>query len=172
MNPLLLKERLTDVLEVWKRDGLPPRYELENDARELVDWRRAQGIEGLWEQPPLMLTATLDDGLGTGLKIIHSYAEVAGIKIVPLGMFQLPETIIDECSKQLPDLLGLTVLQFSSEDALKQISSNLPAKTQLIVGGSSIFQAEPDLAERAGVHFVAENVAAFLQFLLDLGGVN
>ena len=36
------------------------------------------GTQGLWASPPLMLTATLDDGLGQGLAVIEKFAKAIG----------------------------------------------------------------------------------------------
>jgi len=163
----LLREKLADVVEGWRTSGLPTRSELEAEAQALMDWKRDREIPGLWTPPPLLVTATLDDGLGYGLQIIRLYAEVAGLKVISLGLNREPEEIVAECKRYAPDLVGLTVLQFSSEDALMHISENLPPKTRLIVGGSSIFDADPDFAKRCGVHFVAKSVASFVQYLLE-----
>ncbi len=163
-NPLRMK--IEGLLTKWQEKGLPSRSGLESAARELLEWKRAEGITGLWKNPPLMLTATLDDGMGFGLELIHLYADVAGLQVLFLGLLQSPEKILDECRKNLPDLLGLTVLQFDSEEALTKIGHNLPTKTQIIAGGP-VFMADPDFAMRAGTHFVAKNVASFLRFLLN-----
>ena len=125
------------------------------------------GASGLWENPPLIITATLDDGLGQGLEIIRMFSETAGLEIIDLGLLVTPEKIIAACKKNNPDLLGLTVLQFDSEEDILMISKNLPSKTKIIAGGP-VFTADPGFARRAGVHFTAKNVAYFIRFLLRL----
>ena len=88
---------------------------LEQAAGDLCEWKKKTGASGLWKNPPMMITATLDDGLGQGLEIIRLFSETAGIKIIDLGLLVTPEKIITACKKNNPDLLGLTVLQFDSE---------------------------------------------------------
>jgi methanogenic corrinoid protein MtbC1 len=124
------------------------------------------GNSGLWDKPPLMITATLDDGLGQGLGIIRMFSETAGIKIIDLGLLVTPERIIAECKENNPDLLGLTVLQFDSEEDILMIRRNLPSKTKIIAGGP-VFTADPGFARRTGIHFTAKNVAYFIRFLLQ-----
>jgi methanogenic corrinoid protein MtbC1 len=113
-----------------------------------------------------MITATLDDGLGQGLGIIRMFSETAGIKIIDLGLLVTPERIIAECKENNPDLLGLTVLQFDSEEDILMIRRNLPSKTKIIAGGP-VFTADPGFARRTGIHFTAKNVAYFIRFLLQ-----
>ncbi len=165
--PSLLREKLTDILNEWQESGVPPRHEMESIAVELLEWKSSQGVESLWDNPPLMVTTTLDDGLGLGLRLIHQYAEVAGLQVKTLGLYLQPGEIIDECRNLAPDILGMTVLQFTSEEDLTYVAHNLPDKTQLIAGGP-VFAVDPDLADRTGVHFVARNAAEFLRYLLSL----
>jgi methanogenic corrinoid protein MtbC1 len=145
---------------------LPSRSGLEKAAGELREWKVKTGGSGLWDNPPLMITATLDDGLGQGLGVIRMFSETAGLEIIDLGLLVSPEKIITECKKTKPDLLGLTVLQFDSEEDILMISKNLPSKTKIIAGGP-VFTADPGFARRTGIHFVAKNVAYFIRFLLQ-----
>jgi methylmalonyl-CoA mutase cobalamin-binding subunit len=144
---------------------LPSRSQLEKAAGELRKWKVKAGSSGLWDIPPLMLTATLDDGLGQGLEVIRMFSETAGLEIIELGLLVTPEKIITACKKYKPDLLGLTVLQFDSEEDILMISKNLPSKTKIIAGGP-VFTADRGFARRTGVHFTAKNVADFIRFLL------
>jgi len=144
---------------------LPSRSGLEKAAGELREWKVKTSASGLWDIPPLMITATLDDGLGQGLGVIRMFSETAGLEIIDLGLLVAPEKIITECKKNNPDLLGLTVLQFDSEEDILKISKNLPSKTKIIAGGP-VFTADPEFAQRTGVHLVAKNVAYFIRFLL------
>ena len=139
---------------------------LEKAAGELRQWKVKAGVSGLWDTPPLMITATLDDGLGQALEIIRMFSETAGIKIIDLGLLVTPEKIITACKKNNPDLLGLTVLQFDSEKDILMISKNLPQKTKIIAGGP-VFTADPEFARRTGINFTAKNVAYFIRFLLQ-----
>ena len=120
----------------------------------------------MWDIPPLMMTATLDDGLGHGLEVIRMFSEAAGLEIIDLGLLVTPEKIITACKKNKPDLLGLTVLQFDSEENILMISRNLPSKTKIIAGGP-VFTADREFARRTGIHFAAKNVAYFIRFLLQ-----
>jgi len=145
---------------------LPSRSGLEKAAGELREWKVKTGASGLWNNPPLMITATLDDGLGQGLGVIRMFSETAGLEIIDLGLLVAPEKIIAACKKNNPDLLGLTVLQFDSEEDILMISKNLPSKTKIIAGGP-VFTADPEFARRTGIHFTAKNVAHFIRFLLQ-----
>ncbi|QTA93378.1 cobalamin B12-binding domain-containing protein [Desulfonema magnum] len=169
----LFRTKLTDTIREWKDKGIPSRSEFEARAGELLEWKADRGITGLWKNPLLMLTATLDDGMGMGLKVIHRYAEVAGLRVVPLGLLQTPENIVSECQKHRPDFLGLTVLQLDTDTLVAEISAQLPQKTRIIAGGP-VFRYDPDFAERTGIHVVAKNAISFLEFLLgtDSAGVS
>ena len=109
-----------------------------------------------------MVTATLDDGLGQGLAIIEKYAVAVGIRLIPLGLMQTPEAVIDACRRHQPDFLGLTILQFDTEDDLTCIANHLPRKTRIVAGGP-VFAGDPDFAGRTGTHYAAKNVADFLR---------
>ncbi len=160
-----LREKLAQLSEKWQSNGLPARSEIENAAGDLRDWKAKTGCSGLWRIPPQMITATIDDGMGHGLEIIRMFSESAGLEMIDLGLLVPPEKIISQCKKREPDLLGLTVLQFDSEDIILKISGNLPPKTKIIAGGP-VFKSDPGLARRAGIHFAANNVADFIRFLL------
>jgi methanogenic corrinoid protein MtbC1 len=131
----------------------------------LLEWKVITGVSGLWDKPPLMLTATLDDGLGHGLEVIRMFSEIAGLETIELGLLVTTEKIITACKTYQPDLLGLTVLQFDSEEVILMISENLPLKTKIIAGGP-VFTADRKFAARAGIHFTAKNAADFIQYLL------
>jgi methanogenic corrinoid protein MtbC1 len=124
----------------------------------------------LWNIPLLMITATLDDGLGHGLEVIRIFSEVAGLEILDLGLLVTSEKVITSCNRNKPDLLGLTVLQFDSEEDILMISRNLPSKTKIIAGGP-VFIADQEFARRTGIHFAAKNVAYFIDFLLQFESV-
>jgi len=161
-----LREKLEELSRKWQSKGLPSRSGLEKEAGDLHEWKGKTGCSGLWDIPPLMITATLDDGLGHGLEVIRMFSEAAGLEIIELGLLVTPEKIITECKKNQPDLLGLTVLQFDSEENILTISRNLTPKTKIIAGGP-VFAADQGFARRAGIHFAAKNVACFIRFLLQ-----
>ncbi|MCF8069304.1 MAG: cobalamin B12-binding domain-containing protein [Desulfobacterales bacterium] len=157
---------LKQLVGKWQTSGEPFRPELEVEAKHIIKWKQENHIDSLWEKPPLMVTATLDDGWGLGMKLIHLYADVVGLRINDLGLRISPENIIETCRSQKPDLLGLTVLQRSSEPALEKIRLNIPQNTKIVAGGA-IFQTDSTLANRIGIDFVAENLSRFLTHLLD-----
>ena len=162
-----LRKRLTDLLNEWRRDGAPPRTTLMNCLKSVIHDKADGSARAIWSDPPLMLTATLDDGWGHGLEVIHTCAEAAGIRFDFLGLLQKPEKIIEECQARQPDLLGLTVLQLDSDQMIRQIADNLPEKTLLLAGGPP-FQIDDTFAERAGVRCVCANVMDFLEFMLKM----
>lgn len=150
----------------WISSGLPSHQEVDQAADRLLSLRDKFGIQGLWALPPVMVTATLDDGLGQGLAVIEKYASTIGIRLISLGLMQTPEAIIAACHREQPDFLGMTVLQFDSEDDLIDIATNLPPKTRIVAGGP-VFSGDPEFAERTGTHYAAKHVAYFLRFMLD-----
>ena len=161
-----MREKLEGLSKKWQSNGLPSRSGLEKTARNLREWKVKTSCSGLWDIPPLMITATLDDGLGHGLEVIRLFSEAAGLEIIELGLLVTPEKIITACKKNKPDLLGLTVLQFDSEENILMISRNLPERTKIIAGGP-VFTADRGFARRTGIHFAAKNVAYFIRFLLQ-----
>lgn len=145
--------------------GQPPTRQGYLDAADqLAAQRRREPV--LWPRPPRMLTATIDDGWGEGLAVIQALACGAGVLVENLGVLQPPETIVKACQRERPDLLGLTVLQFDSDDAVRHIVERLPPQTTLVAGGAA-YRYDPDFAKRTRTPFVARNGAAFLQFLLN-----
>jgi methylmalonyl-CoA mutase cobalamin-binding subunit len=150
----------------WIATGLPSRQGLEEAAGSLVCLRERLKVKGIWNKPPFMVTATLDDGLGQGLAIIEKYAVAVGIRLISLGLMQRPEAVIDACCRHQPEFLGLTILQFDTEDDLTCIANHLPRKTRIVAGGP-VFDGDPDFASRTGTHYAAKNVADFLRYMLE-----
>lgn len=160
-----LRCKIADQLDLWRVSGPPSRGQFESAARRLNDWKRENHIDSIWNRRPKMATATLDDGWGNGLQLIRMFAEVAGLEVIEIGLMKTADRIIEVCRREEPDMLGMTILQFDSEDQLSIICSQVSAKTRVVVGGP-VFSADPDLAERTGVDFVAKNAAAFWEYLL------
>ncbi len=150
----------------WMASGLPSRQVLDEAAGKLAHLRKRLKVSGIWVQPPSMVTATLDDGLGQGLAVIEQYAVAIGIRLVSLGLMQRTEAVIEACRRHQPDFLGLTILQFDTEDDLRRIANHLPRKTRIVAGGP-VFGGDPDFADRTGTHYAAKNVADFLRFMLE-----
>lgn len=163
--PAELRKRLQCLLQTWRETGAPPRWQLMNTLQEIVAWKDERRANGIYSAPPLMLTATLDDGWGHGLEVIEMCARAAGVYVERLGLLRSAEQIIERCRQLCPQLLGMTVLQLDSEPSLSLITSELKDCTQILVGGPP-FQIEPELADRTGVDFVAKNVTDFLDFIL------
>jgi len=162
-----LRDRLTKLATGLLANGRPARTELTTAAADIQAWKTEHQVASLWSVPPLMVTATIDDAMGHGLDLIHQYANLAGLQVHPLGLLQSAEAIIAACREMEPALLGLTVLQFDSEDDLTLIARSIPEMTRIVAGGP-LFKADPELAQRAGVHRVAVDAADFLSFLLTL----
>lgn len=160
-----MRDRVAEMLQDWSRQGKPTREDYLEGARKLAALRRQSEWGGLWRQPPSMITATLDDGWGHGLDIIEALAAAVGVAVHSLGVLQAPASIVQACRDRQPDLLGLTVLQFDSDDALARITRALPPVTTLIAGGAA-YLYDPEFAERTGTHAVARDGIAFLRFLL------
>jgi methylmalonyl-CoA mutase cobalamin-binding subunit len=159
------KEKLKDCIQ--NLEQLPhTRETFLNTAEDLTAWRTAHHHPGLWPSPPLMLTATIDDGWGHGLEIIEKLAAAIGIRVQRIGLLQSTGRIITACREQSPDFLGLTVLQFDSDDTVAEIARNLPPSTLLIAGGAA-YQYDDDFAERTGTPVVIKNGAALLRFLMQ-----
>ena len=160
-----LRAYIRGELNRWAQDGLPSREKLVHSAEETHAYRLSIASTGLWPQPPLMMTASIDDGFGHGLDLIHRYAEAVGLRVKALGLLRAPKTIVAACQRDLPDLLGLTILQFDTEDQVSAIRRECPTTTTLIAGGP-LFGADPDFASRAGIDVAVKDVGGFLKFLL------
>jgi hypothetical protein len=59
-----LREKLNRLIESWRQAGLPSRSELLGQAEAFHAWRTQQPTRMLWMQPPKMVIASLDDGMG------------------------------------------------------------------------------------------------------------
>jgi hypothetical protein len=160
------KDKLGQISRHWISSGLPSRQALESTADHLEKWKRKRDIPGLWPDTLLMLTATLDDGIGQGISIIERYAGLAGLEVQRIGLLQYPGFIVEKCHILRPALLGLTVLQLDSDDALAEVGRNRPPQTTIIAGGPA-FKFDPGMGRRCRVDYVAPNVAYFLEYLLS-----
>ena len=162
-----LREQIAGQLERWKTSSRPSREQLLTGAGQITAWRREHHIESLWPEPPLMLTATLDDSFGHGLGVIHHFAEAAGLRVVHLGKMLAVDDVVEGCHDHQPHLLGLTVLQFDTESDLIAVRRRIDPAIRIVAGGP-VLVADPELAERAGIDFVARNAADFWRYLLTL----
>jgi hypothetical protein len=164
-----LRTAIRSQINHWRRNGLPGPDALAAAAQTLAELRKTPDIRPLWQIPPQFYTATLDDALGQGLAIIHKFADAIGLNCRHLGLAVPADTIIAACRADVPTLLGMTVLQFDSETDLARIRREIPKTTRMVCGGP-LFKADPDLAERCGIDFVAKDVGAFLEYMLNLKG--
>jgi hypothetical protein len=162
-----LRRKFQELLSKWQTEGLPARNGYAEAAKEIISWKKKNGIGGLWAVSPILVTATIDDGWGHGLRLIEMWAEAAGMKIHSLGLMKTSGEIIEACRRLHPDFFGMTVLQFDSEETISEVAKGLPEKTRLIAGGP-VFHADPELAKRTGIHMVAKHAADFLSYLLAL----
>ncbi|WP_155305410.1 cobalamin-dependent protein [Desulfosarcina widdelii] len=162
----IFRDAVRETADGWLADGLPSRQVLEESAARLRNFRKQMQIQGLWEKPPCMVTATLDDGLGQGLEIIEKFADAIGMRLVCLGLLQPAAAVVDACLDEEPDFLGMTILHFDTEEELTTIAAQLPQKTRIVAGGPA-FTGDPDFADRTGTHYAAKNVAAFLRLMLS-----
>ncbi len=159
------RDEVGSIAQRWAAHGLPSRQRLDQRAAEIGTMRNRLTIAGLWTQPPCMVTATLDDGLGQGLAIIETFASAVGMRLVRLGLLRTPEEIVTACHREIPDFLGLTVLQFDTEEQLSEIGRHLPRHTRMIAGGP-VYAADRGFAVRTGTHYAARHVADFLQYMV------
>ena len=160
-----LRARISSLLSDWEASGLPGRTTLHGIADTLMEWRSGNEIPGLWKTPPRMVGATLDDAWGVGIELILKYAKVLGVETHYLGVLVPLPDIVAACNTLRPDYLGLTILQLDSEDDLAALREQLPPEVKIIAGGP-VFKIDADLQGRVGIDFVAENLAAFLPFLM------
>ncbi|MGD8252492.1 MAG: hypothetical protein PVF20_09265 [Desulfobacterales bacterium] len=156
------RNRVWAWIQRWDAGPIPSREDYLKAAAALA---RDSGPGGIWEFPPLMVTATIDDGLGHGLDVIEGLARGVGARVHRLGLMKTADWIIDACIQRQPDLLGLTVLQFDSDTDVARVSMAIPQRTTLVAGGAS-YRYDPGFAERTGTPVVAQNGVEFLKFLL------
>ena len=159
------RDAVSRLAEQWLAHGLPAQQQLHQHAADLQAMRTQLKVAGLWQQPPSMVTATLDDGLGQGLAIIENFAAAIGIRLVCLGLLRTPEEIVAACCRVVPDFLGLTILQFDTEEHLVNIGQQLPPQTRIIAGGP-VYLADREFAARTGTAYAARSVADFLQYMV------
>ncbi|MDY6903484.1 MAG: hypothetical protein SWH61_02255 [Thermodesulfobacteriota bacterium] len=164
----VLRASLTTFLQKLDANPGMSGSEMLATARSMLDLKQDQGIDGIFAIPPRMMTATLDDGIGQGLILIHCLAELAGVVLTPLGLMQTPETIITECRHRQPDILGLTVLQYETEEMLcDELIPQLPGDVTVILGGP-VFRTMGGETLAAKPYRVLNDAGAFLDYLLKM----
>ena len=166
-HPANMRRILAELSQVLQGDDSWSRAEIFRAGEILMDRQDPATAKGVWPSPPLMMTATLDDAIGQGLKIIHLYSRLAGMNVEQLGLMLPPEKIIEACRQSKPDVLGLTILQFHSEETLCDLVERLPSQTKVIVGGP-IFKSFSREEVNAKDYHVLNDIRHFLDFLLDM----
>ena len=162
------RAKLSALIIQWRESGLPGRNQIENAAFELMQWKDSVGIAGIWtHKPPLMVTATLDDGFGNGLQTIHLLAAAVGMPTCFLGLLQSPRRVVQACRTFEAEWLGLTILHFDTDDAIREIVDGLGGTTRIIAGGP-VFKMDSGFARQTGIDRVAADLTDFIQFCLDL----
>lgn len=164
-----LRAALREFSDTWRQDPTVSWTEMYQTGEKLLAWKKEENISGIWKKKPKMITATLEDGVGQGLKMIHLFSQVAGIEIIPLGLMQKEEAIINACIKQAPDFLGMTILQFDSEERLTHIINHISKETQVVVGGP-IFNMMDREELLKKPYIVLNTVSAYVDFLLNRQG--
>jgi len=159
---------LTRFYSIIANDPSYSRAEIYMAGEQLLAWRDNKKIEGLWSRPPIMLTATIDDAIGQGLRIIHLFSRLAGIDIREQGLMRSPETIVEQCCIQKPDLLGMTILQFLSEEVLCDIVDSIPSRIRVIVGGP-IFKSFSRKELESKNYQVLNEIREYIDLLLNFG---
>ncbi len=166
-NQMELKKKLYQLSTDWDTRGRPTRELLTKQINELEQWKQKSGAAALWDRPLLMLTATVDDAIGQGLDIIEMVSVAMGMRVRRLGLMMSAEQVIAACRDAVPDLLGLTVLQFDSEEIIIEISESLPHRTRLIAGGP-VFLTDREFQHRCGIDMVAKNAGEFIRKVMAL----
>lgn len=134
----ILFEAINSTIEKWQQEGIPPRWTLIEELKKLSNLRKSLGIPSILPYPFRILTTTLDDGWGLGLDIIHHACDVFGIDYTFLGFLKSPEEIIEACSREMPNALGVTVIQEESLDSLLEIRRMLPDYVEVFAGGPGL----------------------------------
>ena len=166
-HPTDMRLIFEDLSQVLQGDTSWSRAEIYRAGEILLDRKDPATAKGIWQSPPLMMTATLDDAIGQGLKIIHLYSRLAGMNVKQLGLMQPPDKIIEACRLSPPDILGLTILQFHSEETLCDLVEHLPSQTKVIVGGPIFTSFSREELDTKKYH-VLNTIQHFINFLLTL----
>lgn len=152
-------------LESWEKSGIPPRWTLLEELKELQNLRVSLGLDSVMENPPRLLTATLDDGWGLGLDVIHLACDALGIPYTFIGLMKTPEEIMATCVSNPPDAVGISVIQEDSVEKLLHLRRLLPRNIPIFAGG-------PGLKDRIEVPseeklVIVKNVAHFMKLILE-----
>lgn len=161
-----LGDRLQILVENWRALGLPSHSELLALADQIAT-EVPGSADGLWApHRPLLLTATMDDGIGQGLQIVERYARLVGMRVQALGLNCSVNEIVMASQKASPQMIGLTVLQWDTLEEITALRRVLPETVALVIGGP-IFRRHPLVALKSGVDAVAGGIGEFVEYLLN-----
>jgi len=167
-GPMRLKTVLTRLCRTWEARGLFSRNRVMVTGRQLMLWKQDRNIAGLWPKPPVLATATLDDGMGMGLDLIELYAAVAGMRVERLDLLMEADDLVAACRKRPPDFLGLTVLREDAMDLLDTvIGPAMPHATTILAGGP-VFRLLPLSERKEKPYVILPDLAAFVRYVLSL----
>lgn len=155
--------KIKEMLDEWEEQGMPPRWTLLRSLQTLREYREKNHIQ-LFPNSPVIMTATLDDGWGIGIDVIHKACEMLGISHRFLGLLVRPGKILKQCGILQPDFLGLTVLHETSLCDLKYIIQNLSPSIMILVGGLSV-DIQNDHLSSGRIHYI-RNVSQFIRLFL------
>ena len=154
----------------WNEKGKQSHLAYKEAAESIIAWKRENRIKSVFNSPPSIVTATIDDSFGMGISVINLFSEALGLNVHFLGLYKTTGDILEACIRLNPSYLGLTVLQADTEEDIAFLSENLPSTVKIISGGP-VYKMDPGFAQRAGVHFVAGNADAFIRFMLAQAGL-
>lgn len=148
---------IEEVIHRWSREGIPPRWTLVEDLKKLIQLKKSLDVSSVMPVPFRLITATLDDGWGLGIEIIHHACDVLGIHYIFLGLMKSANEIAQACESENPDAVGVTVLQDDTVEELLLLRRLLPVQTELFAGGPGIREFKPP----AGV-LILNNIIDFM----------
>ncbi len=160
-------KEIRTVLDSW-REKKPPRWSMLKKLEELTEARKRAGIETiLSDNVSTIYTATIDDGWGMGIDVIHKACDVIGLRYKFLGLLVKVDELVNVCNQDIPDFLGLTVIHESSFDDVLYIASKIHEKTTLLVGGGALKTENWGKGKGLGSNIIViPDVVTFFDFFL------
>ncbi len=157
------------MLSFWQKKGLPPRWSLLQELKNLASLRLSMNISHVLPKRVSIVTATIDDGWGMGLEIIHLACDVLGIEYKFIGLMRKPEEILGHLLKEQPRFLGITLLQEDSIPLLQYIHDSTPEDLLILAGGPAFKNGlKEETMERLRI---IANVKEFIEFMIGNSGL-
>ncbi|MEJ5299511.1 MAG: cobalamin-dependent protein [Thermodesulforhabdaceae bacterium] len=166
MNRAYFLEAVREKLEIWEKSGIPPRWSLLEELKKLQSLRISLGLSSICENPPRLITATLDDGWGLGIEVIHMACNALGIPYNFLGLMKTPEEIVDACASDPPDIVGVTVIQEDSAEELLRLRRLLQPNILILAGGPGL--KDPAEISHENNLIIVKNVSHFIRMIIDV----